>query len=165
MNGQWMVEPVSMANGRVHLYRPDQAFAPECGDYVTVERDGDAYVVRSGEYELAFEHPLDGCMKVQRERRVPLRGRHWSDAFGEAMAAIATVRPDGAEALRALDLFLLDAAPVTPKVEQCKAVRSYAHELAALKAEAAQARPRNCEDCKASGRRCDYDGNRCGVLS
>jgi hypothetical protein len=30
---------------------------------------------------------------------------------------------------------------------------------------AAPARPRNCEECKASGRACDFDGNRCGVLS
>lgn len=27
------------------------------------------------------------------------------------------------------------------------------------------ARPRNCDECKASGRACDFDGNRCGVLS
>lgn len=27
------------------------------------------------------------------------------------------------------------------------------------------AKIRNCEDCKATGRACDFDGNRCGVLS
>jgi hypothetical protein len=30
---------------------------------------------------------------------------------------------------------------------------------------AAEARPRNCDECKATGRACDFDGNRCGVLS
>ena len=29
----------------------------------------------------------------------------------------------------------------------------------------ASAKPRNCAECEASGRACDFDGNRCGVLS
>lgn len=33
------------------------------------------------------------------------------------------------------------------------------------KAIAESPRPRNCDECKASGRACDFDGNRCGVLS
>lgn len=41
----------------------------------------------------------------------------------------------------------------------------FADREAAAAREAAPARPRNCDECKATGRACDFDGNRCGVLS